>query len=261
MQTLRRGSTGPLIAAWQQFLRGQDLFLNEVSDHFDEATEEASKAFQRAHGLVADGIVGNQTFGQAMLLGFELVKSPETDKSSPNWPPVPPGLVPASLPLRQQLFGVFSYEPAPTLNNPEGIRIGGSWVNENITSVKVPQLIGVTGAPSSGVVPFHKKAAPQLVAMFAAWEAAGLLPLVRTFAGTWAPRFIRGSRTSLSNHAWATAIDLNAPWNGFQQRPALVGQMGSVRELVPIAVEHGFYWGGWFSGRPDGMHFEVCRLL
>jgi D-alanyl-D-alanine carboxypeptidase len=29
-----------------------------------------------------------------------------------------------------------------------------------------------------------------------------------------------------------------------------------VRELVEIAYQHGFYWGGHFSPL-DGMHFEV----
>lgn len=34
---------------------------------------------------------------------------------------------------------------------------------------------------------------------------------------------------------------------------------GSVRELVPIANEHGFYRGGHFSRR-DGMHVELAQL-
>jgi hypothetical protein len=28
---------------------------------------------------------------------------------------------------------------------------------------------------------------------------------------------------------------------------------------VPLAHEHGFYWGGHFSVR-DGMHFEVAQV-
>jgi hypothetical protein len=39
-----------------------------------------------------------------------------------------------------------------------------------------------------------------------------------------------------------------------------MGQKGCVRELVPIANEFGFYWGGHFS-RMDGMHFEIAKLL
>jgi hypothetical protein len=43
--------------------------------------------------------------------------------------------------------------------------------------------------------------------------------------------------------------------------PALKGELGSVRELVPLANRHGFYWGGHFRGRPDGMHFEAARII
>jgi hypothetical protein len=43
------------------------------------------------------------------------------------------------------------------------------------------------------------------------------------------------------------------------QQPALVGQHGSVHELVELAYRHGFFWGGHFSGRLDGMHFELCN--
>jgi hypothetical protein len=73
------------------------------------------------------------------------------------------------------------------------------------------------------------------------------------------PRFIRGSHSVLSNHAYGTAFDINAPWNALGVRPALVGKPGSVRELVPLAAEHGFAWGGHFRTRPDGMHFELVR--
>jgi hypothetical protein len=35
---------------------------------------------------------------------------------------------------------------------------------------------------------------------------------------------------------------------------------GSVFNLVSIAHDHGFYWGGLFTKRRDGMHFEVAEL-
>lgn len=130
-----------------------------------------------------------------------------------------------------------------------------------MSSIIIPQLDGVPGAPKEGKILFHKDAVPQLVAMFNAWEAAGLTHLILGYAGSWVPRFIRGSRSVLSNHAWATAFDINVPWNYLGSQPALKGTKGSVRELVTIANEHGFFWGGHYSGRPDGMHFEIARLL
>ena len=50
-------------------------------------------------------------------------------------------------------------------------------------------------------------------------------------------------------------------WNGLGARPALRGQEGSVRELVKTAERYGFYWGGFFAKRPDGMHFETAKIL
>jgi len=84
---------------------------------------------------------------------------------------------------------------------------------------------------------------------------------VKTWAGSFAPRFIRGSTVTLSNHAWATAFDVNVAWNPLGAQPALLHKIGSVRALVPLANAHGFYWGGHFQTRPDGMHFELSRLL
>jgi hypothetical protein len=186
--------------------------------------------------------------------------APISANSSPDWPPPPSfGLLPNTA-ARQQTFGAFQFVHEPVAGNPENIRITDGWQQHNIVPVTIPQLIGVRGAPRNGVVLFHRLAAKQLAAMWAAWEAAGLIDRVLVWAGSFVPRFIRGSRSELSNHAFGTAFDINVRWNGLGAQPALVGQQGCVRELVPIANEHGFYWGGHFRGRPDGMHFEVAEL-
>lgn len=260
METIRKGSKGRWVQSWEEFLRGHELFMEEADGFFDDATDAATRQYQQQHGLTADGIVGNRTWGQAMLDGFELIADTEPGEDGPNWPSPPEGLRPASLSVRQALFGVFQYKPAPTAGNPEGVTILGDWSKQNISSVEIPQLVGVRGAPPKGRVYFHTAAIPQLVALFMAWEKAGLSDRVLAWAGSWVPRFVRGSRTNLSNHAWGTAFDINVPWNGLRRTPALRGQKGSVRELVPVAAELGFYWGGWFS-RLDGMHFEVSKLL
>lgn len=51
-----------------------------------------------------------------------------------------------------------------------------------------------------------------------------------------APRFVRGGRPVLSNHAWGRAFDVNYQWNRLATVPALRNEKGSVRDLVPIAV-------------------------
>lgn len=264
MKTLKRGRRNPvgLTKTWQTFLRGHDLYLGEVDGKFGPLCEAATKKYQKRAGLYpVDGVVGNCTWGQAMVDGLEMIESPNKGKEGPNWPPLPTGLKPASLAQRHKLFGKFAYVPAPHKSNPEAIRITDGWQGKSITRVTIPQLIGVNGASKRGHVFFHKAAAPQLVALFQAWEDADLIGLVRGWAGSFVPRFIRGSRSRLSNHAFGSAFDINVPWNGLGRRPALVGDKGSVRLLVPLANDYGYFWGGHYSNRKDGMHFECARVL
>ncbi len=126
-------------------------------------------------------------------------------------------------------------------------------------SVVIPELIGVQGAPRDGKIWFHKQGTAQLTALWGAWAQAGLIDRVLVWGGAFVPRFIRGSSTVLSNHSFGTAFDINMAQNGLGLEPARLGMKGCVRELVPIANKHGFYWGGHFSRR-DGMHFEIARL-
>ena len=51
----------------------------------------------------------------------------------------------------------------------------------------------------------------------------------------------------------------NRFWNKLGAEPARRGAKGSVFDLVPLANRHGFYWGGHFAKRRDGMHFEFAR--
>lgn len=60
---LKRGSTGPAVTEWQQQLntvRGPDI---AVDGHFGALTEGATRDFQRSAGILADGVVGQQTRG------------------------------------------------------------------------------------------------------------------------------------------------------------------------------------------------------
>jgi hypothetical protein len=268
-RVLREGMVGSDVRAWQNFLVGQGSLEEEVSGTFDEPTVVATKLFQKMHlGLNdADGVVGNDTYGAAMRLGFVLLDDPDdTTQMGPNWPLVP-DFRSMTLRDREAVFGHFDFKPAPIPSNPEGIQILGTWSRDNIVSVDLPQLANVHGRPAGAPVLFHKKAAQQLVDLLQAWDDAGLMPLVLSWDGSYAPRFVRGSRTTLSNHAWGMAFDINAEYNPLGVRPALMGRSGSVRQLVPLANEYGFWWGGHWgypsvsSNRPDGMHFEVAKIL
>jgi len=258
LETLRVGVKGELVERWQEFLRGVGLYMGEVDGVFGEKTREATLDFQRRHGLLEDGIAGNRTFGEAMRIGFGLVAPDPEEPEGPEWPPKP-NFPPLGRAGREAAYGAYPFTPAPTADNPEAIQITSGWVGENIVSVHIPQVANVRGASASGNAQFHRLVAPRVVELFQRWEAAGLLPLILTYGGSFVPRFIRGSRTTLSAHAHGSAFDINVAWNQLGAVPTRAGSKGSVRPLVPIANELGFYWGGHFTRR-DGMHFELAAL-
>jgi len=257
MDTLRVGSKSDLVERWQFFLRGLNLFFGETDGVFGDETKQATQEFQRAHRLKDDGIAGNTTLGTAMSLGFHVI---DDDPTLPDTidPPPKPSFPALDLAGRRAAFGAFPFVSAPVTGNPEAIRITSNWELENIVTVTIPQLMGVLGAPSNGHVRFHRLVAPRVVALFQAWENAGLKGLILSYAGSFVPRFIRGSRSILSQHAFGSAFDINADFNGLGATPIALGNRGSVRALVPIANELGFYWGGHFARR-DGMHFELAK--
>ncbi len=269
MQILRIGRRGAAVETWQSFLVGQGFDPGPVDGIFGPGTRDATEDFQQTHGLVPDGIVGPRTLGQALLLGFDLIDGdeaedrsaiaePSDERTSANWPERPdfPPLVGTG--GRQRVFGRFEFVHDPQPDNREHIAILGGWERDNIVTVEIPQLARI-GRPRSTRQRFHRRAAEPVRRLWEAWERAGLLDRIGTWHGSYVPRFIRGSTRTLSNHAFGSAFDINYAHNRLGMMPALVGRRGSVRELVPIAHEHGFYWGGHFRRR-DGMHFELARL-
>lgn len=99
-----------------------------------------------------------------------------------------------------------------------------------------------------------------LLSLVAAWVHKNVEPIEPDkVADDWgyAERNIRGSSTTLSNHASGTALDYNATqhplgvagtWSA-SQREAINGMLGKLAGTVR--------WGDNYSGRKDGMHFEI----
>jgi hypothetical protein len=252
---------GEDVKQWELFLHGAGFtFTTPRDEEFDAETEKLTKAFQKKNKLKDDGIVGNETFGVAMTQGFEavpFVKEPEAKfPEKPNFDPI------VGNAARDIIFGPLKFKGGPTSGDfgKETITITNDFESAKITRVGIPELVGIKGAGSSGKMRFHAAAAEQVAGLWAAWGRTKLLKLVLTFDGAFAPRFIRCNNTSLSNHAFGTAFDINADENPLGAQPALPGDKGCVFELVPIAHQFGFYWGGHFSRR-DGMHFEVAKVL
>lgn len=260
MRLLRKGSTGEDVQKWEHFLVG--LGLLKVADGvFDEYTRQATMAFQRMARLRPDGFVGNSSYGKAMQMGYALIEdddAPDTDENSANWPPKPDFRTWSKEDTTKNL-GKIEFEPT----DKSAVRITNGWDKENIIVINVPQLnkIGQRWGHKNGDIKFHKKGAKQMIALWDAWEKEGLLHLVTNWSGSYYPRFIRGSVTRLSNHSYGTAFDINVRENGLGKLPPLKGETGSVRELVPLANKYGFFWGGHYRNRKDGMHFELAKFV
>jgi hypothetical protein len=120
-----------------------------------------------------------------------------------------------------------------------------SWVAANIRTEVVPIL---------GSVTCHKDLFPQLRAALLEVQQRGLSDAIHPgeYAGCYYPRFIAGT-TTLSNHSFGLALDLNVPGNG----RGTVGEMN--RDVVAIFKTWGFAWGGDWR-YTDPMHFELSEV-
>ena len=139
-------------------------------------------------------------------------------------------------------IGVFTYRPIG------GGRIAPdpAWVREHISTQVVPIL---------GSVTCNNAIFPQLRAALEEIVQADLADEINPdeYAGCYYPRFIAGT-TSLSNHSFGTALDLNVPGN-------LRGTVGEMdRVVVSIFKKWGFAWGGDWR-YTDPMHFEMARIV
>ena len=121
-----------------------------------------------------------------------------------------------------------------------------AWVSSHITTEVVPIL---------GAVTCNKLIFPQLRAALQEVQALGLADKIHPsqYAGCYYPRFIAGT-TTLSNHAYGLALDINAVENGR-------GTAGEIdRGVVAVFKRWGFAWGGdWHY--TDPMHFEMSQAV
>jgi putative peptidoglycan binding protein/D-alanyl-D-alanine carboxypeptidase-like protein len=252
MRVLKKGVRGDDVAQWELFLHGAGFTFTQPRDNvFDAETEKLTKEFQRKNKLVPDGIVGNATFGAAMLQGFEGV--PFVDEPAAKFPRKPDFEPIVGNAARNALFGPMKFRPGP-LNGDFGketITVTNDFESTSILRTEIPELIGIKGASSTGRVRFHKTCVPQLKGLWTAWGKKVCWKHILTFDGAYAPRFTRCSNKTLSNHAFGTAFDINADENPLGAQPALPGRKGCVFELVPTAHQFGFYWRTFFTPRRD----------
>lgn len=133
---------------------------------------------------------------------------------------------------------------------------GNTWVDESFWCVFVPIPDGLrlinseTGLPMARIYCNRDMAGPLASALKNLVER-GLAGEVETFDGCLMVRDVRGCPGSLSAHAYALAIDLDA-----KQNP-LGGPVAFSPAFVKCFTDAGFDWGGDFK-RKDPMHFSFA---
>ncbi|HEX2024787.1 MAG TPA: M15 family metallopeptidase [Actinomycetota bacterium] len=122
-----------------------------------------------------------------------------------------------------------------------------AWVKANIRTGRVPIL---------GPIRCHRLVIPLIRAALEDLVRRGLGHLVdpADYGGCYFPRYIaRNPASSISNHSWGIAIDVNVS-------QGLPGRQPTIDRRVVQAFEaQGFKWGGEFL-IPDGTHFEFIRF-
>jgi peptidoglycan hydrolase-like protein with peptidoglycan-binding domain len=266
---ITQGFVGADVARLQKLLNDELAAGLVVDGDYGDETFKAVKRFEAANGLPETGLCAGATLTKARDRGFEAVEfDVNTSNEGTAFPRRPANLPQPTAAITRSMFGSFRFAPAPMPGNPENIRILDDFVARNIVTITVPQLVGVpipgNAELSKGRVTCHRLAQGKILALFAAWESAGLINRILTWDGSFNPRLVRGKTVAiaanLSNHSFGATFDINAQLNPRGHVPALMGKRGCVRELVDIAAQHDLFWGGFFEHKADGMHFEVARL-
>ena len=143
-----------------------------------------------------------------------------------------------------QLFGSFSY----VVNGDGTIRQDPSWVSRFIVRARVPIF---------GTVTCHRMMISQLAAALGEVQRLGLQSAIDLdqYGGCYVARKILWDPANpVSMHAWGLAVDFNVAQNRYGARPTMDPR------IVEIFERWGFRWGGRWD-TPDGMHFELARLI
>lgn len=239
---------------WESFLFSEGL-LSHRTGTFSPFVTEATIKFQKIKNLSPDGIVGRFTLAAAMSEGLsvDMYDDSEIEYTS-SWP-LRPDFRSPTVEENYEQFGRIITRPKDNLGNVEIVSRDDKY---RIVKLEIPSKYRQQAPCLPSAVLVHALVEQPLLGLFEEWYDASLLHLIKTWGGTLAVRYKRGSTMSLSDHAWGSALDFNVQWNLMGRVPALRGKTGSVRELIPIANRRGWFWGGHYSN-PDGMHLAYTR--
>ncbi|MFT3706282.1 MAG: peptidoglycan-binding protein [Archangium sp.] len=106
--TLKKGASGAAVTELQRALARAGFDPGSVDGQFGANTERAVKAFQRANGLEADGVVGKNT--RAALEGGVVAPPAPTQPTQPSGPSGAPGDVTTARTQTSSVSGVKTFK-------------------------------------------------------------------------------------------------------------------------------------------------------
>lgn len=263
--------TAEATAVWQRVLEGDAAFTHDAGRRFQVQLGQQVAAdgtplrigAYASNGVppVADAVVSEatgQTLGLQGAQDLLVALAPEADVQQ-----VADALTDATglaaqlleQPTTQRAFltgadSTDAFQPFSYVDNGDGtIQIDPTWVEENIVRAPMPIL--------TGEVVCHRLMVDQLRGALQEIQDSGLAGLIdpTQYGGCWVARHIDWNPSRpLSMHGWGLAADFNVSTNGLGQTPQMDPR------IVEIFKKWGFVWGGDWR-RPDGMHFELGRLL
>lgn len=128
-----------------------------------------------------------------------------------------------------------------------------SWEQEYMDHLRLPFAIPLSWNKDKSVSNLycHKVLKPVFKSVFETIKNERLSNRIVSYGGCFNYRSVRLGH-KLSTHSWGIAIDINPETN----RMGTTGDMDS--EIIRIFKDHGFTWGGNWTGRKDPMHFQFC---
>lgn len=239
-RSLRKGDMGENVKAMQLAL-GMAGYRCLVDGDFGEVSEKTLKTFQMQHGLRPDGVCGVMTAGALDLPHEVVVATAQPIIHSSNFP-------------HDDTASMVAFYGDPRVNND-------AWQAANLVRVEPPWQMNYDGKPIKGIQ-IHKKVAPALSAALTdiLQHFKGDIDQIHrvgmhNFSGSYNYRVVRGS-SRLSTHAFGAGIDMDAARNPMTYDKNFKYPLA---EVNPFFEKHGFYWGGNYKTRKDGMHWQAAH--
>ena len=219
--------------------------LAKISERFYGSANFIDKIMEYNWLKNANAIFINQ---QLELPGIEEVKIKPVDTkievNSPNiLVPVPNGL--------NEIISTFGNIREYITKTGE---LSPRWNIDKLTTITLPFPIKYAGNFKQNIIQItsNKKLSKTFFETFQEIKDSKLTSEVKSFGGCFNFRAKRSSN-NFSTHSWGISVDLNPLSNGMGTK----GDMSP--KLVTIFCEHGFKWGGDWTGRGcDPMHFQYC---